>query len=269
MSLKIGSGAVADVKLGSTQVSKIYLGSTEVFSYAAYDPDAQAWFDAIVAAGSTISDNNKAAVSAFVAGCKADGVWTPIKSCCLLCAADSLPGALVPLVGTAPTNVNFAPTDYSRTIGLLGDGVTKYLVSNRAQNADPQNSKHLAAWVSSLGNQSGYMLGTVDLCHLFCLGGTTIFFRMNPSSGGYSDTLTAGFCGGSRGAADNFQWRHSNKSGTVLQNSGSTTSTIIHAFRSNLNSNYLNCRLAFYSIGEAIDLVSLNARLSTLMSSLT
>jgi hypothetical protein len=45
-------------------------------------------------------------VNAFVKGCKADGIWSAIKASCILAGADTLAGALVPLVGAAPTNFN-------------------------------------------------------------------------------------------------------------------------------------------------------------------
>jgi hypothetical protein len=50
----------------------------------------------------------------------------------------------MPLVGSAPTNNGFIGigTDYVRKTGLVGNGSTKYLDSNRANNADPQNSNH-------------------------------------------------------------------------------------------------------------------------------
>jgi hypothetical protein len=48
--------------------------------------------------------------------------------------------------GTAPTNFNFVSGDYNRKTGLVGDGSTKYLDSNRAGNADPQNSFHLSTY---------------------------------------------------------------------------------------------------------------------------
>jgi hypothetical protein len=67
----------------------------------------------------------------FVNGCKADGIWNAIKASCILAGARTLNGALVPLVGTAPTNFNFVDWCYNRKTGLVGDGSTKYLDSNR------------------------------------------------------------------------------------------------------------------------------------------
>jgi hypothetical protein len=79
-----------------------------------------------------------------VKGCKADGIWDAIKASAILAGARTLDGALQPLVGSAPTNFNFISGDYNRTTGLVGDGATKYLNSNRNNNADPQSDARLA-----------------------------------------------------------------------------------------------------------------------------
>jgi len=84
------------------------------------------------------------AIDAFIVGCKDDAIWDAIKACCIMAAWDGLSGCLVPLKGTAPTNNNFVSGDYDRETGLVGDGATKYLDSNRASNDDPQNNAHLA-----------------------------------------------------------------------------------------------------------------------------
>jgi hypothetical protein len=61
---------------------------------------------------------------------------TAIKASCILAGARTLAGALVPLAGAAPTNVGpFVSGDYNRKTGLVGDGSTKYLNSNRARLA--------------------------------------------------------------------------------------------------------------------------------------
>jgi hypothetical protein len=71
-----------------------------------------------------------------------------IKAACLLCGARTLAGALVPLVGAAPTNNNFVDADYNRETGLKGNGSTKYLDSGRANNDDPQDDNHNSAFIT-------------------------------------------------------------------------------------------------------------------------
>jgi hypothetical protein len=82
---------------------------------ATFDPDAAAYLRAVEAAdGQALETPVKRAVDDFIKGCKADGIWDAIKASCILCGARTLPGALVPLVGTAPSNLNFLPEDYNR-----------------------------------------------------------------------------------------------------------------------------------------------------------
>jgi hypothetical protein len=118
---------------------------------SATDPDAQAYLQAVEAVdGQALEFEVARAIDNFVLGCKADGIWNAIKASCILAGARTrLNGALVPLVGTAPTSFNFVDGDYNRKTGLVGNGSTKYLTANRNNNADPQNSKHLLQCICS------------------------------------------------------------------------------------------------------------------------
>jgi hypothetical protein len=161
MSIYLGTAEIDSLKLGTADVSRVMFGNAEVWS--AVDPDAADYFARIVSAGSSISVDNRAAVDAFVRGCKADGIWSAIKASCLLAGPDDLTGALVPLVGAAPTNNGpFVSGDYDRTTGLIGDASTKYLDANRAGNADPQSNQHAAVYITSAqtGNTSLFGAGT-------------------------------------------------------------------------------------------------------------
>jgi hypothetical protein len=118
---------------------------------SATDPDAQAYLQAVEAAdGQALEFEVARAIDNFVLGCKADGIWNAIKASCILAGARTRLGALTPLVGTAPTSFNFVDGDYNRKTGLVGDGSTKYLDSNRNNNADPQDSKHLFSYFTQV-----------------------------------------------------------------------------------------------------------------------
>jgi hypothetical protein len=128
---------------------------------SATDPDAQAYLQAVEAAdGQALEFEVARAIDNFVLGCKADGIWNAIKASCILAGARTLNGALVPLVGTAPTNFNFVSSDYNRKTGLVGNGSTKYLNSNRNNNADPQNSHHLAVFASTAVTDASRYMGS-------------------------------------------------------------------------------------------------------------
>ena len=113
------------------------------------DADALDYLSRMATAdGAGVETGVAVAVDAFFRDSKAAGVFSALKACCILCGARTLAGALVPVVGTAPTSNGFVEGDYSRTAGLAGDG-TSYLDSRRASNADGLNNQHIAVNVSA------------------------------------------------------------------------------------------------------------------------
>jgi hypothetical protein len=183
---------------------------------------------------------------------------------------------LVPLVGTAPTNNNFVSGDYSRTAGLLGNGTTKYLDSNRNNNADPQDSKHVSIYSSiiSTGAAPVYFGGDAasGSTQLLDLTATTrMSYRLNSTSAALVGlTPSIGFIGINRSDSSNSEIRNAGITTTSSNSSASpTTFSLLFYRRTNLSAvNYSNGRFSFYSIGEALDLALLDARLATLMSDL-
>lgn len=240
----------------------------------AYDSDAVAYFAAIVTAGSSISDSNKAAVNAFIVGCKADGIWTPIKSACLLSAAADLTGALVPLVGTAPTNNNFVSGDYSRTTGLLSNGTTKYLNANRASNADPQDNCSMGVYFSGTGiSGAGRYIAQTTGNAVEIIGGATTDasprFRNRASGLDTGSGTPSGFIGMSRSGSTGFTTRFAGTSTFMTRTSATSTTNATGVFASGTGANYATVRILFYWIGEALDLALLDARLATYVAALT
>jgi hypothetical protein len=223
-----------------------------------------------------LEETTKAAIQTFVQGCKGDGIWDAIKAACILAGARTLAGALIPLKGMAPTNNGpFVSGDYDRKTGLVGNGSTKYLNSNRANNADPQNSNHNFAWLTTYTSGDQYLLGSGSgNGHNFLLPrNDAAFFRNRLFSG--TDSIPAvgsQFSGGGFGMSRpssgtlNVTYKQ-----TVGQQFASVSNTSTTAADSNIDifrqaSTYSNCRLAFYSIGENLDLTLLNNRVSTLIT---
>jgi len=246
---------------------------------ATLDPDAQAYITAVEAADTqALEVGVKDAINAFVVGCKADGIWNAIKASCVLAGARTLTGALVPLVGTAPTNFNFVSGDYNRKTGLVGDGSTKYLNSNRNNNADPQDSQHIAIQVvtadTALGTATAYIgAGATNsgATQINTTSGGAIDFRSRNGTSIIAgiDTLL-GVIGISRSTASNYNQRFNGATVSVTQNSQSpfNGNVLIFARNSGLNvpGLYTNARLAFYSIGESLDLALLDARVTALIN---
>jgi hypothetical protein len=238
------------------------------------DPDAAAYITAVETAdGQSLEEKTKIAIDNFVLGCKADGIWSAIKASCILAGARTLEGALVPLVGAAPTNNNFVSGDYNRETGLRGDGSTKYLNSNRNNNADPQNSQHGSIYVTTAGNQAvsqaymGTRPPTVNDNHLTIgIDTGSVYFRSRtptPAFTGASSIL--GLIGVSRSTSAAYTARRGGSSSSVTSLSGTPYNQLIAVF-SNPSVNYSDARLAFYSIGESLDLALLDARVTDLIN---
>jgi hypothetical protein len=242
------------------------------------DPDAAAYIAAVETAdGQALEEKVKIAIDNFVLGCKADGIWNAIKASCILAGARTLNGALVPLVGTAPTNVSglFVAGDYNRETGLKGDGSTKYLDSNRNNNADPQDSVHQCCFIStapSAGVARIYMgAGVIDT-------GTTHLVRdslgalssRNRSSDFNSlvSALVTGFAGHSRSSSASYIIRANSTSYTESKTSETPFNGNVFVFATNPASFYSDARLAFYSIGESLDLARLDARVTDLINAI-
>jgi hypothetical protein len=245
---------------------------------AGLDPDARAYFarvEGVNGDNQRLEPAVKTAINDFVVGCKADGIWNAIKASCILAGARTLTGALVPLRGTAPTNFNFVSGDYNRKTGLVGNGSTKYLDSNRNNNADPQNSKHIAAYLTSVETSSfRIVMGTNQNAGDALLGyrwdGINQFrFSVNDSTRSVEGgILTPGLFGVSRSNSSSCSARRNGGNFAYAAASATPTNTAISIFKATQINLLSNHRLAFYSIGETIDLAQLDTRVTNLITAI-
>ena len=228
------------------------------------DQDALTYLAAVETAdGQALESGVRLAVNAFVKGCKNDGIWPAIKASCILSGARTLTGALVPLVGAAPTNFNFVAGDYDRKTGVLGSG-GKSINSNRNNNADPQDNNHNAVW---LGLNAGSIGSQYLAAGLASAGGNLLqrqagptFITQNRSSATASTSLLTGFLGMSRSSSADYSRRV-----------GGTTTTVTQASATPFNGNIVlfngsSSNLTFYSIGESLNLARLDARVTDLIN---
>jgi len=241
------------------------------------EPEAVSYVAAVEAAdGQELEFGVAKAINDFVLGCKNDGIWDAIKASCILAGARTLNGALVPLVGTAPTNYNFVSDDYNRETGLVGDESTKYLDSNRNNNADPQDSKHIAAYIYSIpaGGPSPIMgVNTVAPGGSWIsrnADGTTSSQRANSGvSYSYANAfpISLKLIGVSRPSSASQSHIAAQGIQTNTIASSTPTNEAINVFRA--IGGYTNARIPFYSIGEALDLAALDTRVTRLMNLIT
>ena len=232
---------------------------------AVSDPDAMAYLRAVEEADNQpLEQGVQQAVNQFVIGCKNDGIWDAIKASCILAGARTLSGALVPLVGTAPTSYNFVAGDYNRETGLVGDGSTKYLDSNRAANASPQNNSHLSVYVSSLPSSPSALIG-VGVADAGAYHITNIDSRHNASTAS-AFSASQGFIGISRASSGSYTLVNNKLVASISIASNGVQSVNHNVFRRTGSTS--DARLAFYSIGESLDLAALDTRVSTLITAI-
>jgi hypothetical protein len=235
------------------------------------DADAIAYVNAVEAAdGQLLEFGVGKAINDFVVGCKLDGIWSAIKASCILAGARTLAGALIPLAGTAPTNNNFVSGDYNRKTGLVGDGSTKYLNSNRSMQSDPANNQHVSiylstyaanTWIGGLTNSSPTFYTDLESSGLYCgTAGSAVSIAAS----------TTGFVGVSRNSDTAFLARKAaaTSSSTSVYTSKTMAANypVFAYWNGSTFISHSAARLAFYSIGESLDLAALDARVTALIT---
>jgi len=256
------------------------------------DADAQVYINAVESAdGQSLENEVKVAINNFVIGCKSDGIWSALKSSCILAGARTLSGALVPLVGSAPTNFNFVSADYDRKTGLKGNGSTKYLNSNVAGDSSflPQSNAHISvyasvgptasargAYIANSATTTGSTFGGVGIARGAVGAGTNVGFLANIQNASATTqqafSINAadwlGFKGARRNSSANVQTRNKSQNYSYTNSSTTRIADQVMVFRLGVTSIYGDGRYSFYSIGESLDLAALDTRVSTLMTDL-
>jgi hypothetical protein len=264
---------------------KIHYRNSKFYPISLTDPDALRYIAKVQQADGTLLEPAiRNAITDFVIGCKSDGIWNAIKSCCILMGARTLAGALTPLVGVAPiNNVPFVSGDYDRKIGLIGDGVGKYLDTSRNVNADPQNSQHMAVYASSIQNVvdkafMGAGAASTGSTQFAAAGDSGAALRRcgfrsrTTSQSLMTNYANAGFIGQSRSSSVNYTVYNNGTSSLQGVTSQTPHNGNILVFARNNASNvaglFASHRLAFYSVGESISLSLLDNRVTNLYNSI-
>ena len=237
------------------------------------DPDAAAYITAVETAdGQALEEKVKIAIDNFVLGCKADGIWSAIKASCILAGARTLNGALVPLVGTAPTNYNFVAGDYNRETGLVGDGSTKYLDSGLPGNSPPLDNIHGAVYQTS-GSTGVYLMGNgTSSTSTIQINNNTQPIRLQSSI--FLDVGIAAatpFVGIARSSSTAITSRRNKESRAYSYASNGTIADNVLLFSrgtASVPNGISACGIAFYSIGESLDLALLDARVTDLINAI-
>jgi len=246
------------------------------------DPDAAAYITAVNAADAAAGQTGgletavQVAIHSFVKGCKNDGIWPAIKASCILAGARTRLGALTPLVGPIPTSFNFVDGDYNRETGLIGNGSNRYLSSAYTVPSSLQNNVHASVYVGTVptGGANRIALGNGDgtgLGFYARSAGTGYFFACNTASAtvvSATVSTTTGLIAVSRDSGVSYSPRINGVTSTVTQASAAPINNAVNIYAGNPAGFYSDARLAFYSIGESLNLALLDARVTALITAI-
>jgi hypothetical protein len=250
-----------------------------------FDPDALDYINRVETAdGERLEPRVRTAINQFVLGCKADGIWTSLVTSCIMAGARTVAGAITPLVGNAPTNNNFVSGDYSRTLGLLGNDSNKYLATGYNNNDTtnfPQDNSHISCYITaSQTDVSGIFVGTQtalgSILSLNYSSSTNINFRNRANTGRSFASAPLGFQAATRNNSANFSSRATISGGSISDATTTAASTAVGnqligvfcGFNGTTANQFAAARISFYSIGKSITIASLDARVTTLMTTL-
>lgn len=247
-----------------------------------FDADASTYIEAVEAVDlQALETNVRYAINNFVIGCKQDNIWSAIKAGCILSGARTRVGSFIDLKTCTQilTSSNFVDGDYLRKTGLKGNESNKYLDSGFNPNSNNTNQEgHMACYVTENSTTSSrYYMGARS-------SPPTLIYELHDNSGNLAGGINSGTLVNLTGAGNTSLGfvgtsRSSNTQtvrGRGVQASDGTSGTSkinlnISVFARNVNgsvSGYSNRRMAFYSIGEALDLAQLDARVTDLINAI-
>ena len=195
-------------------------------------------------------------------------------------------GLLVPLrdgmnFGTNGGN-NFVSGDFDAKTGLVGDGSSKYIDSNRNNNADGQNDQAMGLYATVLDSSaSGFPAlmgaGNTEIgCNLIARNSdptTTMLTRNRRVSGATDSTVNGnavGYMGMSRSGSSQYTYRANATSIDYTRSSATPLSRniYIYAFSTSLLAagSPTDARLSLYHIGPALNLATLDGILTEYMA---
>jgi hypothetical protein len=224
------------------------------------DPDAQAFFDRVTAAGGSLSATEKLAIDTLVKQMKLDGIWTPMKAIYPMVGASAAACAQnlksSSFTGTFTSGWTFAST------GATPNGTSAFMNTGFIPSVNSSlNSAHLSYYsrtniTSNQVDMGSVQSGTSSHYLLFSFGGTG-FSGINSIEGGrpLAASPTTGFLLGSRVNSTEEKYFTNNVSqtrsaiSTILNNQN----VYIGCYNQNGNPTFFSQKqTAFNSIGDGL-----------------
>jgi hypothetical protein len=182
----------------------------------AIDPDAQAFFDRVTAAGGTLSNTEKTAVNQLVLSMKSANIWTSMKAIYPMVGASAAACAQnlksSSFTGSFTSGWTFAST------GITPNGTSAYLNTNYNQTivGDSLNSGHLSFYSRTNVNLTQVEIGVeqplnnYNLLELRTAGIT--YGAINSNVESYIDANSLGFYVANRQASNDLDlWKNGTK----------------------------------------------------------
>jgi hypothetical protein len=284
-SIAIGGGAlIQKYPSGKIKISASYPTDQDALNYVLAVENID---------GERLEQKVKIAIENFVVGCKNDGIWDSIKESCLIGGARTLEGALLPLRGNSPTNINFVSSDYNRKTGITSRyGDLKSLKAGSKNLDYPKDNVHAAVYVTqpldvwydyyffsvkldiaSPGSSSNLKLNVLLEEFYFDLRKCTFGSTPTYWNSDWTTETFSGLVGTSKPDSLSIQGRLNGNSYTKILTPCTNSFLTSRAYRqgdiylltnspnSSFYYNYSPGTIGFYSLGENIDLAKLENRL--------
>ena len=232
-------------------------------SRAGYDPDAQAFFNRVTAAGGTLTTTEKDAVNALTLSLKSAGLWTSIKAIYPMVGA-SAAACAQNLKSSSFTGTFFGGWVFSST-GITPNGVNTAFSTGLNANAElSQNSNHLSFYSrTNIAASASVEIGSQNTAtpsyfytHIYFTGNLIYNLLASATAVAVTNTNSLGFFNGNRNSStivSNF--KNGVNLGNVTMNSVAlnTLNVFIGAVNSNGTANgYSAKQCAFASIGDGL-----------------
>tara|TARA_R110000868_G_scaffold100936_1_gene277845 strand:+ start:377 stop:1195 length:819 start_codon:yes stop_codon:yes gene_type:complete len=239
-------------------------GFTPISGGGGFDPDAQAFFDRVTAAGGTLTTTEKNATNQLVLDMKSAGIWSSMKAVYPMVGASAAACAQnlksSSFTGTFTSGWTFAST------GVTPNGTSAYMDTTLTPNGNlSQNDAHV-----SLYSRTNNMLtsGQIDLgCGNSGGANDDLYLSANygPGNNAISNVNGSGFAGGSinttslgfflsqrTAVATTNIYQNNTFIKLNATNSATPSSSPIYLGR-NTSSEYSSRELAFASFGASFD----------------
>jgi hypothetical protein len=200
-------------------------------------------------------------------------------ACGILSAARTIGGALVPMVGPAPTAVNFVSADYNRLDGLTGANVSgKVIMTGYTIALAQQNDHHAALHCSVLpinvfrtlmGNGNSTTTGFTGMSHLNPVSTCRVHSSLNSGSVGVANfLLDPGFKGLARNSSANYSYSNGTTESNVTRVTGVPLAQEMYLFDIPGGATSSSGAITMYSVGSFIDMTEFRLRNNTFRSAL-